>query len=257
MPVFNEKRLGEWCAGKHVPNQRVMDTLVHTAERARKEQGLSPLQAGAHILSIDRCRELRQRAQEEGATVASAPSPSPEVAPARLGLPLDQLDPVQHLQVHQAIEVDRRTPSTDGPGRLPQYVRRAHDDRLQHEVAQAVAGQSRLVVLVGDSSTGKSRALWEAVTRLPARWLVWRPSDRTDLLQGLRRQHQLTHTVLWLNELERYLLPHGQPDPGGRAASALMSLVHEAGRGPVLVLGTLWRWPFGLDASGELVERWS
>ncbi|MDH6626088.1 hypothetical protein M2271_003905 [Streptomyces sp. LBL] len=239
-PVFNEKRLGEWCAGKHVPKQRVVDTLVYTAERARREQGLSPLQVGPHVLSIDRCRELRQKAEEERATVASAPSLTPEVVPARLGLPLDHLDPVQNLQVHQAIEVDRRTPSTDGPGRLPQYVRRAHDGRLQYEVAQAVAGQSRLVVLVGDSSTGKSRTLWEAVTRLPAGWLVWRPSDRADLLQGLRSQHQLSHTVLWLNELERYLLPHGQPDPGGRAASALMSVMHEAGRGPVLVLGTLW-----------------
>jgi hypothetical protein len=183
---------------------------------------------------------LRQKAEEERAAVASAPSLAPEVVPARLGLPLDQLDPVQHLQVHQAIEVDRRTPSTDGPEQLPRYVRRAHDGRLQYEVAQAVAGQSRLVVLVGDSSTGKSRALWEAATRLPAGWLVWRPSDRADLLQGLRSQHQLSHTVLWLNELERYLLPNGQPDPGGRAASALMSLMHEAGRGPVLVLGTLW-----------------
>nr|WP_051705086.1 ATP-binding protein [Streptomyces sp. NRRL S-455] len=240
VPVFNEERLGEWCAREHVPDQRVVDTLVHTAVRARRERGLSPLGVGPHVLSIDRCRELRQRAQEERATVDSAPSLTPEVVPARLGCALDQLDPVRHLQVHRAIEVDRRTPSTDGLGQLPQYVRRAHDRRLQDEVALAVAGQSRLVVLVGDSSTGKSRALWEAVTRLPAGWLVWRPSDRTDLLQGLRSQHRLSHTVLWLNELERYLLPHGQPDPGGRAASALMSLMHDAGRGPVLVLGTLW-----------------
>jgi hypothetical protein len=49
-PLFNEKRLGEWCAGKHVPKQRVVDTLVHTAERARREQGLSPLQVGPHVL---------------------------------------------------------------------------------------------------------------------------------------------------------------------------------------------------------------
>ncbi len=95
-------------------------------------------------------------------------------------------------------------------------------------------------MLVGDSSIGKSRALWETVARLPAGWLIWRPSDRADLLKGLRSRHRLPRTVLWLNELERYLLPHGQPDPGGRAASALMSLMHEAGRGPVLVLGTLW-----------------
>ncbi|MEU1409214.1 hypothetical protein ABZ471_44480 [Streptomyces sp. NPDC005728] len=239
-PEFNEQRLTDWCAGRNVPSERVVITLVHTAAGARKERSLSPLHVTPGLLSVDQWLKWRQNARQESTKEAPTPSLSQEAAPGRLGGTLDKIDPVRHLQVHPAIEADHSAPCPDERTGLPQYVPRAHDGWLRNEVAQADAGVSRLVVLVGDSSTGKSRALWEAVTRLPAGWLVWRPSDRADLLQGLRRQRSLAHTVLWLNELQHYLLPHGQPDPGGRAASALMSLLADPDRGPLLAVGTLW-----------------
>lgn len=177
--------------------------------------------------------------QERGGESAPPAVPQ-EKSPGRLGLPIDQVDPVRHLEVHPAIEVGPRPPDANRHEQLPRYVLRAHDGRLRDEVRGAVQGTSCLVVLVGNSSTGKTRALWEAVKQLPAGWRVWRPADRTALLDGLRCQRSLARSVLWLNELQRYLLPHGQPDPDGQAAAALISLLAEPRRGPALVVGTLW-----------------
>ncbi|GAA2373830.1 hypothetical protein GCM10010170_076580 [Dactylosporangium salmoneum] len=54
-------------------------------------------------------------------------------------------------------------------------VPQAHDMRLAAAVA---AGKSRLVVQVGGSSTGKTRACWEAVQALPERWRCGTRSPR-------------------------------------------------------------------------------
>lgn len=49
-------------------------------------------------------------------------------------------------------------------------------------VRAAAEGSSRIAVLVGGSSTGKTRACWEALQILqdrPERWLLWHPIDPT------------------------------------------------------------------------------
>ncbi|MFF5113598.1 hypothetical protein [Streptosporangium sp. NPDC000509] len=56
-------------------------------------------------------------------------------------------------------------------------------------VATAVAaGGVRIAVLVGDSSTGKTRTCWEAVRALPELWRIWHslaPSPAEALVEGL------------------------------------------------------------------------
>ncbi|WP_406368915.1 hypothetical protein [Streptomyces sp. NBC_01546] len=52
---------------------------------------------------------------------------------------------------------------------LPGYVSREHDRALGEAVRDVMAGHSRIVVLVGTSSTGKTRACWEAVQPLVRR----------------------------------------------------------------------------------------
>ena len=94
-------------------------------------------------------------------------------------------------------------------------------------------------MLVGGSSTGKTRALWEAIQPLEG-WRVWRPADHRTLLDDLAESSSLAHTVLWLNEAQRYLLTP-QPGEGEQAAAALTELLVTPERGPVLVVGTLWR----------------
>lgn len=139
------------------------------------------------------------------------------------------------LQVHR--------PLAAGPDEilplLPPYVRRKHDDALAAVVAASVDGASRMAVLVGGSSTGKTRACWEAVTAssaLPG-WRLWYPYDPTPpegLLEGLPRAGP--RTVIWLDDAQLYL----QHSLGERAASALRTVLGDRRRAPVLVLGTMW-----------------
>ncbi|MFF9982376.1 P-loop NTPase family protein [Streptomyces erythrochromogenes] len=122
---------------------------------------------------------------------------------------------------------------------MPAYVRREHDRVLAGLVQDAAAGRSGAVVLVGSSSTGKTRACWEAVQPLAEKgWRLWHPFDPTraqDALEDLPRV--APRTVVWLNEAQHYL---SDPTAGEQIAAALHRLLVSVECGPVLVLGTLW-----------------
>lgn len=77
------------------------------------------------------------------------------------GTLIDQWTPYD-LEVHPAGPAMSRARSGPQQQILPGYVRREHDHVIAEAVNAAVAGQSRMVVLVGSSSTGKTRACWEA-----------------------------------------------------------------------------------------------
>ncbi|TQE26190.1 ATP-binding protein [Streptomyces ipomoeae] len=137
------------------------------------------------------------------------------------------------LEVHHAIHVAAES------NELPVYVRREHDAHLQRIVDAARAGKSQLCVLVGESSTGKTRACWEAIQDLADDgWRLWHPFDPTRAeaaLAGLAAVEP--KTVVWLNEAQHYL---ASPQVGERIAAALRTLLTNTGRAPILVLGTLW-----------------
>ncbi|MEU2502895.1 hypothetical protein [Streptomyces sp. NRRL S-1314] len=161
------------------------------------------------------------------------------VSRRKLGVPIASVDPIEYLEVHPAIGAEHSLQGKSTVDPLPKYVEREHDQRLRKEIALAQQ-RSRLMVLVGGSSTGKTRALWQAIKQLPNGWRVWRPADRSALLSGLQQSQSLSRTVVWLNEMQRYLLPYGQPDQDGQAASALFDLLAHPDRGPVVIVGTLW-----------------
>ncbi|MET8955504.1 helix-turn-helix transcriptional regulator [Streptomyces sp. NPDC004533] len=128
---------------------------------------------------------------------------------------------------------------TFGTRVLPGYVRRDHDRVLAEAVRDVVAGRSRIVVLVATSSTGKTRACWEAVQPLADQgWRLWHPFDPTRAEAALEDLHRVQpRTVVWLNEAQHYL---GNRAVGERIAAAVHHLLVSPERGPVLVLGTLW-----------------
>ncbi|CAL9676857.1 hypothetical protein SUDANB176_07848 (plasmid) [Streptomyces sp. enrichment culture] len=106
------------------------------------------------------------------------------------GRPIGQWDP-HTLEVHPAGTVQGGTGS---PERwlLPGYVAREHDRILAEVVREAAAGRSRMLVLVGSSSTGKTRACWEAVQPLADMgWRLWHPFDPTRAEAALSRFEQL------------------------------------------------------------------
>lgn len=82
-------------------------------------------------------------------------------APLGPGRLISECDPLD-LEVHPAGQ------GRDAARALPRYVRRKHDEALAEVVVTAVSGHSGMAVLVGTSSTGKTRACWEAVQPLAA-----------------------------------------------------------------------------------------
>ncbi|MEV6826998.1 hypothetical protein [Amycolatopsis sp. NPDC051102] len=160
--------------------------------------------------------------------IARPPDPGP------VGVPVREVTDPLAFEVHPAIDA--------GPGSavLPAYVERAHDVRLRQSVLRAAAGGSVAVFLVGGSSTGKTRACWEALRLVPDDWRLWHPIDPEDAVSGLARV--VPKTVVWLNESAYYLRA---PVHGERIAAGLRELLRRADRGPVLLLGTIWPedWP--------------
>lgn len=142
------------------------------------------------------------------------------------------------LEVHPAVDAD------GGSGvlaELPPYIGRPEgvDGHLRRMVGQSATG-SRLVLVVGGSSTGKTRACWEAVRAELSSWRIVHPlsPDRpAALLRALQDDVLEPRTVLWLNEAQLYVLAK---DYMAQVASALQDLLTDSRRGPVLVLGTMW-----------------
>ncbi|MGW7487566.1 hypothetical protein [Streptomyces sp. NPDC054786] len=184
--------------------------------------------ARALKLPVQELLELQRTAAASDAGSGSGP-----------GRPIGEWEP-------HALEVHPAGPAPAGPGSgspeqraLPGYVPREHDRILADAVREAGEGHSRMLILVGTSSTGKTRACWEAIQSLAEKgWRLWHPFDPTRAEAALDDLHRVRpRTVVWLNEAQHYL---GDPRTGERIAAAVHSLLVQPERGPVLVLGTLW-----------------
>ena len=110
------------------------------------------------------------------------------------------------LEVHRAVQPEDALP---GLPVLPPYVPREHDQVLGQVVRAAAGGRSGIAVLVGGSSTGKTRACWEALALLrdqdPA-WRLWHPIDPSRPDAALAELPGIgPRTVVWLNEAQFYL----------------------------------------------------
>jgi hypothetical protein len=135
------------------------------------------------------------------------------------GRPVKRWPPAD-LGVHQVI----------GGGPMPTYIPRPHDEVLRAVLDPTVAA-SRLVVVRSGSSTGKTRAAYEAVAdRLPD-WRLDYPLDSVAL--AARQEARIpARTVLWLGELRHYA--DGGPAVLGRLADLLEGDGH-------IVITTMWR----------------
>ncbi|MFJ8150566.1 hypothetical protein ACIQ6R_36875 [Streptomyces sp. NPDC096048] len=155
-----------------------------------------------------------------------------------VGVPIAQVTDPFAFEVHRPVNVEEekgRLPT------LPLYVRRAHDQRLAQIVERAAGGVSAMAVLVAGSSTGKTRACWEALEplRREGRWWLWHPYDPTRPEAASEALDRVgPRTVVWLNETQEYL--GGRGETGERVAAKLRRLLADPARAPVLVLGTLW-----------------
>ncbi|MEV4526345.1 hypothetical protein [Streptosporangium sp. NPDC049304] len=214
--------------GPDAPRRDTVRRILASAETPPRQGDLTAvltvlarLARRAPADAADRGRELWRRAR----LVSSA------------GLPIRSLADPFSLGVHRAIDAGAEAA---GMADLPVYVTRPHDDHLAAVVRRAAAGHSAVAMLVGDSSTGKTRACWEAVRLLPGRWRLWDPAaPGPPEAVAVALGSLAPRTVVWLDESQSYLLTPAS-GLGERVAAGLRALVGDPERGPVLVLGTLW-----------------
>ncbi|MFC4588498.1 S1 family peptidase [Sphaerisporangium corydalis] len=152
-------------------------------------------------------------------------------APRRLA----DADPIG-LGVHRAISVEPEIgtdPEGGGAGDLPVFVVRDHDRRLRRSLERARSA-SRMIVLVGGSSTGKTRSAYEGVRDQLGAWDLIHPFTSDELIATLRSRQDHPRTILWLNEGQIYF-------DGARGEAAAESVRRALTRpGPVVVVTTMW-----------------
>lgn len=182
---------------------------------------------------------LRSRLQARDVALRADPAPQDRTASHRVSVVSD-LEPADalRLEVHTAFETDVRSGTLSA---LPPYIDRpaSIDDELRRQVAGAANG-SRLVMVVGGSSTGKTRSCWEAVRAELPDWRIVHPlapERPAALLSVLQEGFLEPRTVLWLNDANLYLLVRNY---AAQVAASLQALLTDPQRGPVLILGTIW-----------------
>jgi tetratricopeptide (TPR) repeat protein len=112
-----------------------------------------------------------------------------------------------------------------GDAGVTRFVRRDGSDALE-----AALREHRFVMVIGESTAGKSRAALEAIrTCLPDhRFVLPDPSDRSSVRSARRAASVYGACVIWLDDLERYL------GAGGLTAHDLRQLAIESPRSVVV-----------------------
>ena len=115
----------------------------------------------------------------------------------------------------------------------PEYVPRDVDAAEYGVRAKVAAAAERggFVLLVGGSSVGKTRCAVEAVRALLPDWWLVHPAGPAEV--AALAAAPPPRTVVWLDELQRYL--DGEHGLTGGVVRALLNAPH-----PAVIIGTLW-----------------
>jgi tetratricopeptide (TPR) repeat protein len=128
------------------------------------------------------------------------------------------------LGVHASIQV------AGVAGELPTYVPRDVDADLRTAI-NAAADRGGLVLLVGDSSVGKTRTLFEAVRADLAEWWLLHPNPADSGWVDIVADARTPRIVVWLDELQIYL---DSPSP------LSIGVVRDLLGAGIAMVGTLW-----------------
>lgn len=140
----------------------------------------------------------------------------------RLPFVWDLSEPVE-LGVHPAAAVEGSLRSGVTP-----FVAREFGSELKRALHQ-----DRFVLLVGESTAGKSRAAYELIrAELPSYRLV-APTRRESAQAAARIAAATSRCVLWLDDLERFL------GSGGLAGTAVRSVLDTGKGAPRFIVGTM------------------
>ena len=206
--------VSDFLRGKRLPTERQLRTFLRcvpglpgrrrvAAGRPKNSPTTRPPNLGIH--RRNRARGLSHRARTTNLR---------ETRPVRAGSPRGD-----HSARHSGLTV------------LPPYLERDHDPSYAAGSPGPSQRRSAMVVLVGGSSTGKTRACWEAIhaeadgQKLLAGWRLWHPFDPHPTRSRPGRAGRVgPRTVVWLNETQLYLLTTGTWVP-----QLMGDLVHDRG----------------------------
>ena len=183
-------------------------------------RGRTPQQFAAMIAD-----KLARLAVSASPASAGDPARGVESAPPAGAVRAGEVDP-RRLGVHAAIAVPGVPDEVP-----PEYVPRDADTAGHGVRARVVAAAERggFVLLVGGSSVGKTRCAVEAVKTLLLDWWLVHPAGPGEV--AALAQAPSPRTVVWLDELQRYL--DGEHGLTGGVVRALLN--H-----PAVIIGTLW-----------------
>jgi hypothetical protein len=240
-PQRARQRISEWQTGARLPQLEELKAFARACipagrpegERRRLGYRLHILHAAAQAersSAPGQASDTASPATGAGTGSGAAPVVVGSVLPraARSVADWDRF----HLGVHRPISI--RQPG--GPDSLPPhptYVERDHDRELDTHLEDP--SRSLMIVLVGGSSTGKTRTACEALRRARPGWPLLCPVTAAELLDTAAGNADAQPRVLWLDEAQRFLLG---PDGPEVAAGLRRMLISEAG--PTIVMSTMW-----------------
>ena len=197
----------------------LLSDMVAVDLRSRAPQQLAEM-------IIDKLAALRIAAADASAD-ASDPTRGAGSARPPGAVRVGEADP-RRLGVHAAISVPEAPDEV-----LPEYVPRDIDD-TKHGVRTKIATAAErggFVLLVGGSSVGKTRSAVEAIRALLPDWWLVHPAGSAEV--AARAAAPSPRTVIWLDELQRYL--DGEHGLTGGVVRALLNPPL-----PAVIIGTLW-----------------
>jgi tetratricopeptide (TPR) repeat protein len=143
---------------------------------------------------------------------------------------VEDVEPLE-LGVKPAVDmrIDGGLDSSGSYADLPAYVMRDGDSLLEEAIARG-----GIVLLHGRAASGKSRSAYEAIRRLRSKSSLLVPAYPTALRELLDAGYTVTNAVVWLDDLEQYLVPDGldvglleKLCPFGRQDVAVVSTIRD------------------------------
>ena len=224
--------IGDWLRGRRFPQDvgRVLVVVRMVREATARRGFAAPGSGPAGLLDDDRWRAAHQQEARRRAGVVSGGVEHAQAISALAGprVRVGEAD-VRLLGVHEAIKVPG-IPDDEVP---PEYVPRdvdAAEFGLRAKVG-AAGQRGGFVLLVGGSSVGKTRCAAEAVKALLPDWWLMHPAGPDEV--AALAQALPPRTVVWLDELQRYL--DGEHGLTGGVMRALLTAAN-----PAVIIGTLW-----------------
>ncbi|MFE4682228.1 hypothetical protein ACFRNJ_15525 [Streptomyces sp. NPDC056721] len=136
------------------------------------------------------------------------------------------------LRIHPAIPLTSDSNPELSPT-MPTYVPRDIDLDLQAALRAAGAAGGGFILLIGPAASGKTRCAYEAIRATLPDWRMCLPTNSTQITDLVNAGTDLSRTVLWLDDTQRFI------GPGKIGPRTVRQLLADPVN-PTILIGTMW-----------------